>query len=65
MRKHGGVTHQLVNDVRLRRVQRLCVVPNVLCRVEHFKGQSVKELALGQQSSDRLQSPASPRLEEG
>lgn len=37
---------------------------DVLGRVEHFKCKAVQELSLGQEATDRLKSPASPRLQE-
>lgn len=52
--EHGRVTHQLVDDVGLRGVERLRVVPNVLGRVENLECKSVQELSLSQQTADRF-----------
>jgi len=56
--KHRGVAHELVDDVRLRRVVRHRVMPNELGRVEHLECQCVQELSLGEQSEYRFESPA-------
>lgn len=58
MRKHWGVAHQLVDDVGLGSVKRILVVSDVLSWVEHFESQAIKELPLGKQSANRLESPA-------
>lgn len=54
---------QLVNNVRLRRVLGRSVVSNVLGGVEHAECQSVKEFALGEQTSYRLEPPAGLSLQ--
>ena len=46
MAKHGGVTDELVNDIWLRCVKRLTVMPHVLSRVEHFESKGIQELSL-------------------
>ena len=63
MSKHGSVTHQLVQNVRLRRVKRLCMVSNILRRVENLESEAIQELTLGQETTDWLQSPTSSSSE--
>ena len=55
---------QFVDDVGLGRVHGVGVVANVLSRVESFKSKSVQEFTLGEQSTNRLQSPAGFVLQE-
>jgi hypothetical protein len=58
------MAEQLVDDVRLRSVQRRAVVSNVLRRMENLEGEAVEELSLGEEASDGLEAPACLRLEE-
>ena len=64
MCEHGSMAHQFVDNIGLRRVKRLSVVTNVLGRVEYPEGQAIEELALREQSANRLQAPPSSLLEE-
>ena len=64
MGEHGSVTHELVHHVGLRGVERLCVMADVLRRVEHFEGESVQELTLGEEATHGFEAPASARAEE-
>ena len=59
MREHWGVAHQLVDNIRLRGVQRLSMMSNILSGVENLEGEAVKELTLGEETTYRLESPAS------
>ena len=64
MGKHGCVTHELVDDIRLRSVKRVLVMSDILGGVEDLEGETVQELTLGEKTSDWLQSPASFGLKE-
>lgn len=46
-----------MNDIGLRSVQWLRVMPDVLSRVEDFKREAIEELALSEQTTDGLQPP--------
>lgn len=50
--KHERMAQLLVHYVGFWRVHRLSVVPDLLRAVEHAEGESVQELALGEQARD-------------
>jgi hypothetical protein len=64
MSEHGSVSNKLVDDIRLRSILWVLVMPNVLGRVKDLESKSIQEFSLGQQTTDRLESPACFTLKE-
>lgn len=64
VRKHRRMPEKLVDNVWLRGVQRHTVMSYVLSRVEYLESEAIQELSLSQETSHRLEPPASLRLQE-
>jgi len=52
-----------VNDVRLRSIERIRVMSDILGGMECLKSQTIQEFTLGKKTTNWLESPTSPSLE--
>lgn len=57
------MAHKLVDNVRLRSIERLAMMANVLSGVEDFEGKSIQEFALREKPSYWSNPPACLGLE--
>ena len=63
--EHKSVTHDFVDNIWLRREERLGRMPHVLGRMEHPQRESVEELTLREEPPDWTNSPPSERVDVG
>lgn len=55
--KHGNMPNNLMHNIRLRRIERSCMMSQVLCAQKHLKSKSIKKLPLTDNSMNRFDPP--------